>query len=61
MVRTVISTKFKEDFAKAGLNSLADGAANMLTTGERDWSQGVSQDSKVMGRDTDPNPHPCCP
>jgi hypothetical protein len=34
MVRTIISTKLKEDFSKAGLNSFADNAANVLTTGE---------------------------
>jgi len=34
MARTIVSAKLKENFSKAGLNSLADDAANVFTTGE---------------------------
>lgn len=56
-MRTIISAKLKKDFAKSGLNGLADYAANVFTPGERDWDRNVSWNSKVRDRGPDLNPH----
>jgi hypothetical protein len=50
MVRTIVSTKLKEDFPKAGLNGLADDAADVLTTSERDCNRVVGWNFRVMAQ-----------